>query len=87
MTVYRHGRDVRPASQRPVADRIMTFARARRGTGLDAFDLDQLQAAVRLDRAALTEALAKLVAHGRLVRDSGPLGLADRRRPDRWRAA
>ncbi|MGW1506005.1 hypothetical protein ACWCQW_47410 [Streptomyces mirabilis] len=87
MSTYRTGPDVRRVSERPVADRVMTFARDRRGSGLEHFTLDQLAFALRdVDRPALTEALARLTETGRLMKDSGPLGLGDRRIPDRWSA-
>ncbi|MER5662329.1 hypothetical protein [Streptomyces mirabilis] len=87
MAVYHQPRSERPVSRPPLADRVMTFARNRRGSGLEHFTLDQLQFALRdVDRPALTEALARLTDAGKLMKDSGPLGLGDRRIPDRWSA-
>lgn len=87
MSVYQRDRNARRVSERPLADRVMTFARNRRGSGLEHFTLDQLAFALRdVDRPELTETLARLTGAGKLMKDSGPLGLGDRRIPDRWSA-
>ncbi|MFJ9626642.1 hypothetical protein ACIRU8_02970 [Streptomyces sp. NPDC101175] len=85
MSIYRTDSE-RALKQQPLTVRVLAYLRHRRDAGLDPWaDLDQIQAATKIDRADVTSVLAALVERARVERDAGPQGLADQRQPDRWR--